>query len=65
LSTDKKKFETKKPHARKLFAPFSSLFSRLRSPVLYLLNLSLWIVGIAAYVWLCWWLIGLLNSLAS
>jgi fatty acid desaturase len=54
LSTDKKNFETKKPHARKLFDLFSAFFTGV-----------LWLSGIAAYLWLCYWLIGLLNQLVS
>ncbi len=65
MSTDKKNFETKKPHARKLFASFMSFMNRLPGPLLYLVNLSLWLSGIALYLWLCWNAISLLNQLVS
>jgi hypothetical protein len=55
LSTDKKNFETKKPHARKLFPLFFTLFA---VPAII-------IGGATLYLWLCWWLIGLLVSLSS
>ena len=57
MSTDKKNFETKKPDGRKLFAPFSVFWK-------WTYVSFLWIVGTAIYLWLCWWAIGLLASLA-